>query len=474
VGLLSILRTLADDPQEHLDDHLQIHKKLNGVVDPVADFGADPTGATDSYAAFVAARDAIGEGVCLLLPPGEYALSQPFTFNEQSQSIICLGGSTRYFSQPPLTARAKIVPLTSGWVGGSNRGLIEHTSAATGCMMQGVGLDGSPGGTKFGTNLSGILFSGSSAAQQWTMRDLAIHGFSGAGIRGQAHIMKLESCVMMNNGGWGLDMSELWADSFFFDLYVAYNQLGGVLIGDEDVSGTGGTQLAFVNLRTERNGGTPNMPIDDPAYVTNTDAPGLKIVRGNRLKFTNCKTAGNTGDGFLVDVSGITTGDGSGAVYDVDFVACDVVMDGTGDPLGTLPDRAGIRIKGSAALAAYPRWWTIEACAIYDDNLGSGAHNAPKYGIWLEEARYGKVRPTRVDGSTARYNLVGNLFETVIEDPENDYFMVPRQLTANRPVPGANLGTSNQRLVPWMWDATLQKPIYFDGTNWRDATGTIV
>ena len=60
----------------YLSDHAQAYKKLNGaVIDVVADFGADNTGATSASAAIQAAIDEAEDnrsGVGVYLPPGTY------------------------------------------------------------------------------------------------------------------------------------------------------------------------------------------------------------------------------------------------------------------------------------------------------------------------------------------------------------------------------------------------------------------
>ena len=67
-------------------------------------------------------------------------------------------------------------------------------------------------------------------------------------------------------------------------------------------------------------------------------------------------------------------------------------------------------------------------------------------------------------GMTNRFNYVGGKFELV--NATDAQFVIPSYITASRP---ASPTTGSH-----VFDTTLGKPIWYDGTNWVDATGTTV
>lgn len=67
-------------------------------------------------------------------------------------------------------------------------------------------------------------------------------------------------------------------------------------------------------------------------------------------------------------------------------------------------------------------------------------------------------------GMTNRFNYVGGKFELV--NATDAQFVIPSYVTASRP---ASPTTGSH-----VFDTTLGKPIWYDGTNWVDATGTTV
>src|SRR3990167_9370082 len=78
---------------------LEFVDPFRSTVDPVADYGADPTGVADSTTAFL---NAIASGSHIIIPPGDYLVSDTLTFSTAGQQMYpLLWGST--FGEKPVT-----------------------------------------------------------------------------------------------------------------------------------------------------------------------------------------------------------------------------------------------------------------------------------------------------------------------------------------------------------------------------------
>jgi hypothetical protein len=95
------VRTLASTAQNHLDDHNQIHPKLNDVPNVKRDYGATGDGTTNDVAAFQAAYDALPStagvnavvGGMIFIPPGRYNIGTPGIDMTSGKACYWLGSN---------------------------------------------------------------------------------------------------------------------------------------------------------------------------------------------------------------------------------------------------------------------------------------------------------------------------------------------------------------------------------------------
>lgn len=153
MSLLSTSRTSLNTPTqvaEHLADHLQIHDKLNGYVDPQADFGATGNGVADDTGEI---QDALDAGL-LRVPRGEYLISSALTVTTQDDVTVIL--------HPDATIRTNndsedVFSVTDSARFGLFGGHLEGVGKASATVDSvGVRLNNSPNARIEGVEMSGL------------------------------------------------------------------------------------------------------------------------------------------------------------------------------------------------------------------------------------------------------------------------------------------------------------------------------
>ena len=201
------------------------------------DFGADPTGATDSYAAFT---DAIAAAWFVVIPPGTYLVNSSVS-RPAGVTIVGMG-------------RAKTIVKAGG-----NFPVFETTGSSTNVLVgggvQNMTLIGTYGTTNTNTASFGV-------SESWTNRsvhrDLEIYG-----------------CYVGMYGGQGL-----WQ--------VTWDNITA------DGAGTQQNYIGFMldSLPTTLPSGTSNAVIASNCIAQDVANAGFRLVNPNGSKFVNCEAEG--------------------------------------------------------------------------------------------------------------------------------------------------------------------------------------
>lgn len=426
-------------------------------VESVKWYGAKGDGSTNDFTAITAAASALpANGGTILFPPGDYIVGSTWT---PPNSTVILGCHTpRWESVANSTSACKLRMQT----GFTDAALITLTSTSRGITFQNIALVGNA----IGVGKHGVRLPASSSGEMYIrFRDVTINGFTGSGITGRLHTGIFTGCHISMNDAWGIlaDNGENWVDTHMAFCYIYFNDSGGVKF-----EGTASTQgCTFTSMRVERNGGLPGFPLTP----TNSNAPGWLLKAALKNQWIGCMTDANTGAGVEILVDAATNGV---RVNNLDFEACFFNRDGVGDQ-STLRDGGGIDIRGfSGTSADRPSRITFFGGGILTgkpDDGGSGL-TSPKYGIWMQDAEFVVINsPFKVEGVTASYNFgtpgAGSIWKPSVNDIENKLMTFQRGSTASRPtvMPG---GSSVMNMY---YDSTLQKLIFYDGTDWRDSFG---
>lgn len=106
------------------------------VVNVVTDYGADPTGATDSTAAIQAAVNAAGSAI-LLLPPGLYTWSDTISVGTDL-TVYAYGATLRWTGTTAVSGWVNTAPINLRWFGGTIDGNSSNQATLWGFGATGV------------------------------------------------------------------------------------------------------------------------------------------------------------------------------------------------------------------------------------------------------------------------------------------------------------------------------------------------
>lgn len=447
----------------HPGHHTQIHKKLNNAwYDVKADFNATGDGSTNDYTAIQAALDAIpAAGGVVYFPPGRYRCGTGLVPKANTRMLGT--HNLRYVSDQLMTSASScVIECATGF---SDTALIKPATGTKGLSFDHIAFCG----RGQGSNVDGVFAPlPSNGEMSWSWDNVQINGFTGSGFHGSQHVGIWTNCFISHNNGWGMnfDGSHKLADCKMIGMIISFNNTGGMNFDSTFNHGL----LHMANCRIERSGGNHA----NVAAPLNTDAPGLRIRSLQNSSFTNVSTDANSGHG--VDISHASAGRANKSLT-LAFVNCDFKRDGYGDGT-TIPERAGVYIKGFSSTGAdavvYNNFVNCKVIAGKADDAGSfpASYTHPKRGVWIENAQYIDWITGLSQGSTSNYYFgasapATHLWRCQIQDSDALLMTAPSTTTGSRPTNGIMPGSV-------VFDTSLNKLITYNGTNWRDGSGTAV
>lgn len=400
----------------HLAHHDQVHKKLNDLVfDVMNDYGAVGDGSTDDYAAINAALDDIRD------------LDADATTSKGA--VLFLPHGDYRISQTLRVNRG----LTIAGVGGGQFGgtVLVPDAGVTAIQADApaTSTDGFRGGglicdlqirpaSKSGTG-HGIFLKA-----RMTLRNLYIRGCSGDGV----HIVAASSDTPSTN-------ANCWR---MFEVVSSFNDGHGIFVDGGDTN----AGACFGGSATD-NGGWGVYDSSSLGshwfgfHTSNNTLGGFKMDGTSADSvFVGCYTEGDQPESSL-SAGAIWIGGTVGANFDTEDGA---VMRGGVTGITWKTGVATDRMHSVGTHAASQEYWRMLANGTMDWGSGSAAID------------------TRLERKAADVLGVG----------AGDCFRTGVNTTANRPSASA-VGNGSQ-----FYDDTLNKPIWSDGTNWRDAAGTVV
>lgn len=301
----------------------------------------------------------------------------------------------------------------------------------------------------------------------WSLRDVSIAGFTGSGITGRIWTATFHGVHITACRGWAVTpgTGNRFNDTFWTDCFLYFNRSGNLWLGESGNNQTNGYNN-FGNCRFERGGGN----VASVGSPFNANAPGIRITNAVQTQMANCNTDANTGCGL--DMTAPVAGMAGKYLYSV-FTNCVFARDGYADAV-TAGDMAGVKVKGFSAttgtdgvnLVSFSNTGVLVG---KPDDAGVIGPLAPKYGAWLENAEYLSFDGAPVDGATTDVYFGTGGAGTLWKPKLNIYYRlihtVPTFTTATRPAGPAGMHG---------FDTTIGKPVWFNGSVWKDATGTTV
>ncbi len=405
----------------------------------VAQYGAVGDGLTDDTASIQAAITAAGEGSVVSFPAGT---------NLVSATLFPLAGQTwrgvhnpKYVKEddPNSTCVLKAHSTFTG------RAMVERQAGASGVRLESLCFWGQ-GDTTGG--LHGVHLGDMTAERAWLIDNCTIHGFAGHGVTGRLHVFDMRD-THVARCGWGIRQL---ADHAMTDVRVTncqfyYNLDGG--IGLEGTRRNGAVE--FTGCRVERSGNTPGVP----ATPRNANAPGIKITNAQNMVLSQVSTDANTGVGLEIDAPRT----GGQFVYAVSIIGCNFIRDGGGDQ-GS-PQIPGLKLKGCdhvMVVGTHVTWGQ-------SDDAGGGV-TTPYYSIWLEDTQFVKITDSWYTAPVEAnsINTVGTNWRTQIESPHLNLSAVAASTDTARQSSPPQIGN-------WYYSTTTDRPLFWDGTEYRDAIG---
>jgi hypothetical protein len=342
-------------------------------INAYALFGADLTGANDSYLAIQNALDAASPGQVVYLPAGIYKT----TVMPVIPAGVSLVGPSRTMAYPGGNYGIGGVPIQGAILkpAGSLAAAIQFASSGSTQLgnqaIRRITIDGS--GITGGTG-HGIL---ADAVAGITLEDVSVFSCQGDGLHGVAvsgtgshppDFWSLTRCKFSGNGGWGVNIAGM-ADTFMTDSEATGNGTGGWNIINSN-------NLRMVASKAEFNVG--------PGYLF-TAQSGF----GGLVHALSCTSQFNTQDGFRV------TGPGT-PIYN--FMNCASDTDGTNGGSGG-GGFAGLNVTSFAG--------TVVADQFVTRVTGSPA--SPQYGVSMTSSNKLILTNAVLNGATApSHNGGGN------------------------------------------------------------------
>lgn len=414
-------------------------------------YGAVGDGVADDTTAIQNALNAVpASGGTVVFPSGTYKVSAPLVVKSYTH-VRGMEPASRYWvyssTMPPSACAVSVADGFSGsavWQINSGTTAFSFTDITTlgrhVGTVHGFGFPSSPGGTE----------------QNSVIRNCAVIGMGGDGIRGHVWAGRWDSIFVGSCKGWGLN-----ATSAFWDLHVHNSYITGNVTGGMSLQGSSNSGLcSFIGVRFERSGFNPNTP----TTPTNTSAPGIKIRRCNDTKFVSCETDANTGNG--VDISCAS----ASHIYNVHFIGCDIKRDGAGN-FSSIGDFAGIKVVGDAAGTAEVGHvsfidCTVQAAKALDDS-SAPAYTHPKHGVWMEKTAWLRFLGGRIEGNTNKFYAGGN-FSTNYR-PQ---MMLHQEGYLTNPLGGTSSRPANPFQGQQFYDTTIGAPVWWSGSAWVTWSGS--
>ena len=387
----------------------------------VDQYGADPSGATDSTAVIQAAIAACTAGGVVYFPVGKYTISAPLLVSKPG---VRLQGSHA---------------VNSGFEGGGvNAAIIDAASGFTGpamidnggqpdFSMRDLNVHGSglPPGTTAGINLTG----GTNGSGGALLENVIVSFTAGSGvvINGGTAIMRHVGVFHAGNGtgaGSGFDITT--SDSWFTNCLSAGHATHGWAI--KKASNT-----TFTACRAEDGTGNTGAGF----FLSMTGAWG-------GTSFTQCTTDKNAGDGFVV--SGVT---GAGCIQ---LDGCEFRRDGYNNANGG-GGYSGIRVVNTTAPVVIDG--TTVTARQGDQSAGA---DSPADGVTVTNSTFVSVnggylacaiggRPVNWDGNGKLLVAPGLLTATVAMSSQTLNLSAPYQ---------PNPSPQDQNLRGWSYDPVMQ------------------
>ena len=391
----------------------------------VDQYGADPSGATDSTAAIQAAIAACPPGGVVYLPAGRYVVAQPLVISgagirlqgsHAGNSGYGAGGSNAAIIDAAATFSGTAIIDTNLQPDFSMRDLNVHGSQlATGTVM-GIFLNG---GTNSGAPVGALL------------ENIVVGRMPGTGIQVRAKGTIMRHVGVFHAGastgaGSGFDISA--PDSWYTNCLSAGHATSGWAI-------SGANNTTFTACRAE-----------DGAAAT--DGAGFVLTMTGMfggISFDQCTTDLNSGDGFVV--SGVT---GNGVIQ---LNGCEFRRDGNNGGAGG-GGFSGIKVTSTAVPVL------IAGTTVTARQGDSGGTDAPLYGLTMTgSSGYVSVngaylscasggRAVNWDGNGTLVISPGGLLTATVSGSAP---------SLNLPAPsGPNLAPQDHNLIGWTYDPVLQ------------------
>lgn len=402
------------------------------VID-VRAYGAKRDGSTDDYVAIQNALNAVsapahGTTVAgspanvVYFPPGNYVvghtlLPRPDTMIVGTHTVDmiftevypsqCLLNASPTFSGGALISFVDAQGNVSSGVTIRNLGLCGGSRASA--LLHGLGLPSQPTGQVLSLCLE----------------DVTIGGFSGSGISGSLESGSLINCHLAYNKGWGIDVSagNIWQDAFIDSCYLYFNRQGNLQLAGPGTS----AQLEILSTRFDRAGDN----VDRARAPWTPGAPGVHLSGATLIRFTNCTTDANMGNG--VEVVHDTALSPAYVPNNIQFVNCMFTRDGSGDP--TI-DTAGLKVVGGAGSGSTVNNVSCVNCAVGSGFRLDGANSGPsgpKHAVWFDNTAHFQwiggnaySAPDTFPGTDSYHSGSGNNYRPVLVDIARGLMPLPR------------------------------------------------
>lgn len=271
-----------------------VSARLDDVVN-VLDFGADPTGAVDSLAAFNAARDHVQttgdfRGGKIVIPNGYYKLSGSWVFTAAAAGVhnITIEGSG---------ILCATLDFTSSPAGSDG---IVFTGAGAHAKVSGFMIKGA--------RRHGLSFS---TCHEISIQEMRIQNCIGHGLTfNDTFMCSVTDLWSTTNGGNGINFDQIHTSIFFHRVYANSNTGIGFAIN-------GMTYSAFISCGSDAN------------------SKGYSVSNVRGVSFLSCGAEGNLTDGWFVFSSNASQGTIPLAfryVHGLEFVACAAYFNSASSP----------------------------------------------------------------------------------------------------------------------------------------------
>lgn len=412
--------TISAGQSGHITDHDLIAKLLNGIVVNVKDpaYGAVGDGSTDDFAAVNAALDAIR------------ALDTATTTTSKGAVLFFPAGTYRLSATLRINRGIVVQGVGGYWYGGT----VLKPDAGVTCIQVDKSTTSTDGGAGDGSTICDLQIRPASKsgtahgifmkARAW-VRNVYITGCSGNGV----HIVANNTDVPATN-----------ANCWYLDTVISSNHTGHGVFADGSDANAG----VAIHCSAKDNGGS--------GFYDSSDLG---------CHFVGCETSGNDAAAYKSDSTS------TNAV----FLGC---YSESGQPansigagamwLGGVADNGfdtagGLIVRGSTTGARF-------SVGALTNPVIETKVNSESRGRWLLRAS-GKQEWT--DGSSATTRAIFEMIlNGVLGTGATDCFRTGVVSTGSRPS-AATVGKGSS-----IFDSTLNKPIWSNGTIWVDAAGSAV